>query len=55
MAFGQLDILSSSIGAIFVFILICIIRITGSSYLKKEGENLATKEDMLVFVSLSKN
>ncbi|AVI67430.1 hypothetical protein CKQ84_16945 [Shewanella sp. WE21] len=46
MDFGQLDLLSSGVGAICVLLIIFIIRLAGSSYLKKKGENLATKEDI---------
>ncbi|ELA8132873.1 hypothetical protein RGL39_004869 [Vibrio parahaemolyticus] len=51
MSFEQLDAMSSVIGAIGVIILFSIIRFAGSSYLKKKGENLATKEDIEVITS----
>ncbi|HGS5672463.1 TPA: hypothetical protein ACMDXT_004558 [Vibrio parahaemolyticus] len=51
MSFEQLDAMSSAIGAIGVIILFSIIRFAGSSYLKKKGENLATKEDIEVITS----
>lgn len=46
MSFGQLHVLSSGVGAICVLLVIAIIKLAGSSYLKKKGENLATKEDI---------
>lgn len=46
MNFEQVAAWSGLFGAVCVLIIIGLIRISGTSYLKKKGENLATKEDI---------